>query len=106
MQVARQSNAKMSILAIAKKIDQQIVELLTNQEKEEYYEVHLHISTFTLEDTPAEEVKTLQIVIVPQTQQTIVSAQQQEEEGEQSDEETQSNKREGKAHTHSSRGIK
>ena len=37
-----------------KKIDFSIKELLTDQEKEEYYELNLYISTFVLEETPIE----------------------------------------------------
>ena len=55
--LSRQSNTKIAILMFAKKTDQAIVEPLTNQEKEEDYEVHLHINTFTLENTPVEEKK-------------------------------------------------
>ena len=50
-------------------LDQPIIEPLIDQEKEEDYEVHLHISTFTMGDTPTEVVSTLQVVIVPPTQQ-------------------------------------
>ena len=71
-ELARQSNTKLSIPTFAKKTKQPIVEPLTDQDKEEYYEVHLHIITFTLEDTPAEYTSTLQIVTVPKTQQALV----------------------------------
>ena len=88
----RQSNTKMSIQVIAKKTNQPIVEPLTEQEKEEDYEVQLHISTFTSEDSLAEEKNTLQIVTVSQPQQALVLTKPQEEEGEQTDKETQSDK--------------
>ena len=35
-----------------------------DQENKEDYEVHIHISTFTLEDNPTEEINTLELVIV------------------------------------------
>ena len=73
---------------LAKNIDQPIFEPLTNQEKKEGYEVHIHISTFTLEDTPVEELNTIQIVTVTPTQQSLESKKQQEEEDEKTDEET------------------
>ena len=43
----------------------------------------IHISTFTLDNTPIEEVNTLQVAIIPPTQH-------QEEEAVEIDEETQS----------------
>ena len=64
-ELGRQSNTKMSIPVATKNTNQPIIETLTNQEKEEYYEVHLHISTFTLEGTPEEETNNIQLVIVP-----------------------------------------
>ena len=51
-ELSLQSDTKISIPAAAKKRNQPILEPLTDQEKEEYYEVHLHISTFTLYDNP------------------------------------------------------
>ena len=53
IELARQSDTKISIPSIAKKNNQPIVNPLTDQEKEEYYEVHIHIITFTLEYNPA-----------------------------------------------------
>ena len=50
-----QSKTKISILAGAKEINHAIVEPLTNQENEEYYEVFLHINTFTSRDSLTEE---------------------------------------------------
>ena len=82
-ELTRQSNTKLDIPPVAKKVDQPIVEPLTNQEKEEEYEVRLHISTFTLNDSLIEELSTLKIAIVPPTQQ-------QDEEAVQTNEETQS----------------
>ena len=48
------------------------MEPLTNQKKEEDYEVHLHISTFTSKDNPKQDKNPLQIVNVPTTQQAIL----------------------------------
>ena len=56
---------------IAKKTDQPIFKPLTDQEKVEDYEVHIHISTFTLEDNLVEEINTLQLVTVLLTQQVL-----------------------------------
>ena len=67
-ELSRQSKTKIAIPVGTKEINQTIVEPLTNQEKEEYYEVHLHISTFTSEDSPTEEKNSLHIVKVMITQ--------------------------------------
>ena len=66
-----QSTTKSSIQAMAKKANQSIVEPLTDQEKEEDYEVNLHISAFTSGDNPIEEKIPLQVVTIPQPQQTL-----------------------------------
>ena len=58
-----------------KKTNQPIVYPLTSQEKEEEYELHIHIITFTLEDTPLEEVNSLQVAIVPSMQKLIEPTQ-------------------------------
>ena len=50
-ELARQSDTKLSIPAKAKEIDLSIEEPLIDQEKEEYYELRLYISTFVWEDT-------------------------------------------------------
>ena len=78
---------KITIPKIAKNINQSIIEPLTDQEKEDNYEVCVHINSFTLQDTLTEEVKTLQVVVVPSTKQQI-ELTQQEEEAEQTNEET------------------
>ena len=65
----------MHIPVMVKQTNQPIIEPMTDQEKEEDYEVHLHIRTFTSEDTPEEEKNNLQIVTVSQTQQVIVPTQ-------------------------------
>ena len=69
-ELAWQSNTKISIPAKSKEINQPIEEPLTNQEKEEDYELHLHISTFMFNDIPAEDTSRLQLTIVPQPIQT------------------------------------
>ena len=64
-ELARQSNTKLSIPAKSKEINQTIEEPLTDQEKEEDYELRLHISTFMSDDILTEDTNTLQITIVP-----------------------------------------
>ena len=46
-----------------------IEEPLTDQEKEEDYELNLYISTFVSEETPVETTGRLQIIIKPPTAQ-------------------------------------
>ena len=65
-ELARQSNTKLLILAGAKEINQPIEEPLTDQEKEEDYELRLYIITFMLEDIPVEDTNILQLTTVPQ----------------------------------------
>ena len=59
--MARQTKTDIPILEAAKENNQVIIQPLTDQEKEEDYEVNLHISTFTSGDTPREWKKPLQI---------------------------------------------
>ena len=59
----------MSIPAKAKETDLSIEEPLIDQEKEEYYELRLYISTFVSEETPTEDTGRLQIIIKPSTSQ-------------------------------------
>ena len=66
-ELARQSSTKLSILAKSKEATLAIKEPLTDQEKEEDYELRLHISTFVSEETPAEDTNRLQITIIPPT---------------------------------------
>ena len=54
-ELARHSKPKIPIPVGAKEINHSIIEPLTDQEKEEDYEVHFHISTFTSEDSLKEE---------------------------------------------------
>ena len=49
---------------------------LTDQEKEEDYEFHLHISTFTSEDSSTMEHNPLQIENAPTEQQSMVLTEQ------------------------------
>ena len=51
-ELSRQAGTKVPIPAAAKEVDFSIVEPLTDQEKEEDYELNLYISTFVSEDTP------------------------------------------------------
>ena len=51
----------------AKQINFSIIEPLTDQEKEEDYELNLYISTFVSEDTPVELPGRVQITIKPPT---------------------------------------
>ena len=60
---------KIPILEKAKETDFSIEEPLTDQEKEEDYELNLYISTFVLEETPVEGPHRLQIIIKPPTAQ-------------------------------------
>ena len=57
----------MKILAKAKEINFSIEEPLTDQEKEEDYELNLYISTFVSEETLVEHTGQLQIIIKPST---------------------------------------
>ena len=68
-ELARQSGTKLLIPAKAKDETLAIEEPLTDQEKEEYYELWLHISTFVLEETPVEDTTRLQITMIPPTTQ-------------------------------------
>ena len=51
----------------AKQVKFSIKEPLIDQEKEEYYELNLYISTFVSEDTPVEPTGRVQITIKPPT---------------------------------------
>ena len=50
-ELSRQAGTKVPIPVAAKEVDFSIVEPLTDQEKEEDYELNLYISTFVSEDT-------------------------------------------------------
>ena len=64
-ELALQSSTKLSIPAKAKEGNLAIEEPLIDQEKEEDYELWLHINTFVSEETPAEDTNRLQITIIP-----------------------------------------
>ena len=68
----------MLIPAKAKEVNLAIKEPLIDQEKEEYYELQLHISTFVSEETQSEDTNRLQIKIIPpMTQREITQTEQQ-----------------------------
>ena len=75
-ELSRQSNTNMSILVATMKRNHPILEPLTDQKKEEYYEVHLYINTFTSEETSIEEKNTFHIVTISQPQQALVLTKQ------------------------------
>ena len=66
-ELSRQAKTKIPVPAVAKHINFLITEPLTDQEKEEDYELNLYISTFVSEDTPVEHTGRLQITIKPPT---------------------------------------
>ena len=74
--MARQSKTDITILEAAKESNQLILEPLTDQEKEKYYEVNLHISTFTSGDSPTEEQNPLQIENLSIEQQAVAPTEQ------------------------------
>ena len=47
-ELSRKSNTKLEIPPLAKRVDQPMVEPLTDVEKEEDYEVWIHLNTFML----------------------------------------------------------
>ena len=70
-ELSRQAGTKIPIPAKAKEIDFSIEELLTDQEKEEDYELNLYISTFVSEETSVEHTGRLQIIIKPLTTKRV-----------------------------------
>ena len=64
-ELSRQAKTKIPVPAATKESDFSIEELPTDQEKEEYYELNLYISTFVLEETLVEHTGRLQIIINP-----------------------------------------
>ena len=66
-ELSQQTGKKIQFLAKAKAIDFSIKEPLTDQEKEEDYELNLYISTFASEETPVKHTGQLQIIIKPPT---------------------------------------
>ena len=55
-----------------KQVDFSIEDQLTDQEKEEYYELNLYINTFVSEDLPVEPIGRVQITIKPPTAKQAV----------------------------------
>ena len=70
-ELTRQAQTKIPIPEAAKQVDFSIIEPLTNQEKEEEYELNLYISTFVLEDTPTEPTSRVHITIKPPTAKVV-----------------------------------
>ena len=65
--MTRQAKTKIPVPKAAKQVDFSIADPLTDQEKEEDYELNLYISTFVSEDTPVEPTGQVQIIIKPPT---------------------------------------
>ena len=53
-ELSRQDKTKIPVPAAAKQIDFSVEQPLTDQEKEEDYELNLYISTFVSEETPVD----------------------------------------------------
>ena len=66
-ELTRQAQRRIQIPEAAKKVDFSITEPLTDQEKEEDYELNLYISTFVSEDIPVKPTGRVQITIKPPT---------------------------------------
>ena len=69
LELSRQAGTKVPIPAKEKETNFSIEEPLTDQEKEEDYELNLYISTFVLKETPVRGPGRLQIIIKPLTTQ-------------------------------------
>ena len=74
--LSRQTKTDVTIPEAAKESNQVILEPLTEQEKEEDYEVNLLISTFTTGDSLTEEQNPPQIENVPTEQQAVTLTEQ------------------------------
>ena len=68
-ELSRQTKTKIPVLEAAKQVEFSIEVPLTDQEKEEYYELNLCISTFVSEDIPFEPTGWVHITIKPPTTQ-------------------------------------
>ena len=66
-QLTRQAKTKIPVPEAAKQDNFSIEEPLTDQEKEEDYELNLYISTFVSEDIPVKPTDRVQITIKPPT---------------------------------------
>ena len=64
-ELSRQTKTKIPVPEVVKQVDFSIEEPLTDQEKEEYYELNIYISTFVSEDIPIEPTGRVQIIIKP-----------------------------------------
>ena len=63
----RQAKTKIPVPEDAKQVDFSIIEPLTDQEKEEDYELNLYISTFVSEDAPTVTTSRVHITVKPLT---------------------------------------
>ena len=69
--MTRQAQTKIPIPEAAKQVNFSIIELLTDQEKEEDYELNLYISTFVSEDTPTVPTSQVHITVKPLTVKVV-----------------------------------
>ena len=70
-ELTRQAGTKVPILEASKQVDFSIIEPLTDQEKEEDYELNLYISTFVSEDAPTVTTSQVHITVKPLTAQAV-----------------------------------
>ena len=68
-ELTRQAGEKVPIPEAAKKVNFSTIEPLTDQEKEEDYELNLYISTFVSEDTPTGTTSRVHITVKPPTRE-------------------------------------
>ena len=66
-ELSRQTKTKIPVPEVVKQVDFSIEEPLTDQEKEEDYELNLYISTFVSKEALVEHTGRLQITIKPMT---------------------------------------
>ena len=69
--LSQQEKTKIPVPDATKQIEFSIQEPLTDQEKEEDYELNLYISTFVSEDTPVETTSWVHITIKPPTAKVV-----------------------------------
>ena len=65
--MTRQEKTKIPVPEAAKQVNFSIIEPLTDQEKEEDYELNLYISTFVSEDTPTVPTSRVHLTVKPLT---------------------------------------
>ena len=70
-ELTRQAQTKIPIPEAAKQVDFSIIEPLTDQEKEEDYELNLYISTFVSEDTSTVPTSRVHITVKPPTTKIV-----------------------------------